>query len=346
MAWFKDTKKMYTAAEVHAEVTAITLAYLAELEQYAKRASIPETIRREASILSAFNLRQSKNAQFVEKAQMAVNKHNEMNATLTFMQMVWEKFGKDVMVVRLDHFFKILEKYDLVCGKLDRYTGSVPQSALDTLTRLDEMWTGGEFPKECAMRIVYAEGFSFNGDKEELAAIKSRCRMPMSVSDKEIMRQIGKLTRRGVRGDQLSPMSHIADGLFIAAPAADMKPLRMVVSFPSAVEAGVKALRRAEQFNSDLRRFPNVNRYEREDIVNQATRKEKERLQGIIERSDLPRYCELEFVKTQPLPKRVVVDPFICSLTPYGVMIHAKWGEEAEDEMIKRYEELSNTING
>lgn len=30
-------------------------------------------------------------------------------------------------------------------------------------------------------------------------------------------------------------------------------------------------------------------------------------------------------------------DPFICSYTPFGIMIHTAWGEEAEDEVLNKY---------
>ncbi len=37
-------------------------------------------------------------------------------------------------------------------------------------------------------------------------------------------------------------------------------------------------------------------------------------------------------------------DPFICTLTPYGVVIHSMWGREAEDETIKKYKALFNRL--
>lgn len=38
-------------------------------------------------------------------------------------------------------------------------------------------------------------------------------------------------------------------------------------------------------------------------------------------------------------------DPFVCSLTKYGVLIFTRWGEEANDKIIKAYEDLDRKIS-
>lgn len=35
-------------------------------------------------------------------------------------------------------------------------------------------------------------------------------------------------------------------------------------------------------------------------------------------------------------------DPFICSYTPFGIMIHTAWGDESEDEVLSKYYEQLN----
>ena len=38
-------------------------------------------------------------------------------------------------------------------------------------------------------------------------------------------------------------------------------------------------------------------------------------------------------------------DPFICSYTDYGILIFARWGEEANDQLIQRMEHINNMLD-
>jgi hypothetical protein len=38
-------------------------------------------------------------------------------------------------------------------------------------------------------------------------------------------------------------------------------------------------------------------------------------------------------------------DPFICSYTNYGILIFARWGEEANDQLIQRMERINNMLD-
>lgn len=54
-----------------------------------------------------------------------------------------------------------------------------------------------------------------------------------------------------------------------------------------------------------------------------------------------PCECFKEHYKINDAPK----DPFICSLTSLGVLIFTRWGEEANDDIIKRFEEFNNKLD-
>lgn len=348
----KPTSKLYTAEDVHRDLIAFVLLFLSDIQQEIERKDVPATINQDAALLSEFGLTNSKNAVIAERLTKEVSAHNKeydrKKAALTFMEDVWQKFGADAMVVRYDHFFQILEKYDMVCGSFDRYTGGIPQEALNALASLKDLWGKGQFRSEYGLPLNYASSFTFRDESRDIVRLRKRARIPMRVSDEAVMWQFAKLCFEDLGVDEPRGLRSINDALFIAAPAADMKPLKMEVTFAPSLTAAkaMEALRQAGRENRDLVFYPSLYTKERDIIQNNAIRAEETRLQSIIEKSDIARYCEIDFIKTQPLPERKLYDPFICSLTPYGVLIHVKWGAEAEDATIKRYEQLRDAIIG
>lgn len=347
----KPTPKLYTAEDVHRDLTAFVLLFLSDIQQEIERKEVPATISQDAALLSEFGLTHSKNAVIAKNLAKEVSAHNEeydrKKAALAFMADVWATFGTDAMVVRYDHFFQILEKYDMVCGSFDRYTGGIPQEALNALASLKDLWGKGQFRSEYGLPLSYAKGFTFRDESCDIVHLRNRARIPMRVSDKAVMRQFAKLCFMSpdyLGESEPRGLGGINDALFIAAPAADMKPLKMKVEFDHNAPSMLDAIAAA-----DKKRNNSMNSLLYESFMemqNRVIRAEETRLQSVIEKSNIARYCEIDFIETQPLPERKLYDPFICSLTPYGVLIHAKWGAEAEDATIKRYEQLRDEIIG
>ena len=345
---------IYTAEDVHRDLTAFILLYLSDIQEEIERKEVPIEITKTASLLEQFGLTNTTNAQIVGKIKSEIETHNleyeRKKTQLTFMQEVWKKFGKDAMVVRYDHFFQILEKYDMVCGSFDRYTGAIPQEAIDILAKLKELKSEAELDKFFSIDFSSVGNVCLTNESKMVKTLTNIARMPfipMEWSTHEAISKIRGAIASGLEvlkaEGKLSPIP-----FFIAAPAADMMPLKLVVRFGDSLTTAKsdKALREALQKHTDWNRWPSLYEDEREHVRNQAIREEEARLQSIIEKSGIGRYCKLDFIKTQPLPERKLYDPFICSLTPCGVLIHAKWGPEAEDATIRRYEQLRDAVIG
>lgn len=358
----------YNEQHVSADLSAMAMLMLTMLcDQVEQNKRYSELIRTKDA-LAKFGFTNAKDTKLLGEMSAQMAEYKNATGTLAFMERVWEKFGKDAIVLRYDHFFQILEKYDMVCGSFDRYLGGVPQVALDTLTRLNGMWKRKELNPEFACPIRWRKDYIVTQKNEMVSRAIKFLRMPLN-STRSVLDKIEPLTYS--HNDRWwhdgSYPETFAEAFFIVAPAADMSPLKMHIVLDT---DEIKKIRNAITRHWDT--LPLVNRsslsqrvidrlglkdrkmseserrdYERErDALADMLDEEQGQLRLLFERSDINRYAKISFLPNNAETIRLLKDPFICSLTPYGVLIHAKWGEEAEDEMIKRYEELSKTING
>lgn len=354
----------YEEAHVTADLTAKAMLMITMLcDQAEQNKSYGELVQTQKD-LSRFGFTNSQGAKMLGEMTEQMRRYTEAQEVLSFMEEVWEKFGKDAMVVRYDHFFEILEKYDMVCGSFDRYLGAVPQEAIDTLNRLADMWEQKQFSQHYGLKLDYMDRYDISDEVDDMQPLIKRIRMPQIVSNKHVIEQIGDITDSEIGMIDEEPLESLTDALFIAAPAADMKPLKMEVRFdtpkcrklrdaefeepdpyPVSLIWRVKSEEQEAQLLEKYREW-NKRRDAFYDSRRRQLRAEEERLKDIFRASDINRYADIEFVKGEPRIERILRDPFICSLSPFGVVIYAKWGAEAEDATIKRYEELRDAITG
>ena len=292
-----DTVKTYTAEEVHAELTSKFLLFMEDIKRTTEYKAVPDSVRQEYETLEKLGFINSKNAELTGRIIRYVNdsnkKHEENIEALHFMKKAWETFGKDVMVVRYDHFFELLKKYNLVCGSFDRYTGTIPPEnlvqiaqAMDSLSKHFNMVEFFVPIRYGNLRIRY-NWSELDFSRFDLYPVESYVRELIPINFSAINRESFAYeiySYQRYHDYEYMDIKHLnAHYCFIAAPAQEMK-------------------------------------------------------ESYVMRAQRTRQLELERVRTY--------DPFICSLTKYGVMIFTKWGNEAQDDIIKRYEELSKYVNG
>lgn len=131
--------KVYTAAEVHAEITAKVVLLMEEMKKQVEEVSLPVEMHSELELLRTTGLTNSRNMQALTDAENHVNKINEerkMTAErIKLIQLLHKHYGKDVMLMRIEDFMSLLDKYNLSCGFLSDYTGSIPRKNLEEIAR-------------------------------------------------------------------------------------------------------------------------------------------------------------------------------------------------------------------
>lgn len=283
--------KTYTASDIHAVIATKSITLLNHVIELQKRdtISIPEMVVKEYDRFHKLGLSNTKNAQLLKKKIEEINEENEKifayNESVTkqiefgkFLKEMLEVFGHNTMLVTFSNFESIIKKYNLSCGLLEHYTGSIPEK---NLAELEQTY-------KCIEKV---KDFSY------IRSIKT-------YHYPNLNRNILKL--RYI--DEINSDS-------ITISREEMKMLE-VFPFVIAKDYGVNYVF-SERFVSS-----------RDVSLGTSTE-----LFIVAPYKDMENGIKFtKFVKSE--------DPFICSYTPFGVMIHTAWGEESEDEILSKYKEL------
>jgi len=204
----------YTAADVHAEITAKAIMLMEILKKEIGEARLPDTVKHEKSLLSRLGFTASKNMQAISSVESRVNQINETrklnNERLKLIQLLHKYYGTNCMLMSLNDFMALLDKYNLSCGFLEDYKGSIPDENLNEVLKAKEFtspnWTN-----------IFKPGVNWI-QKRLVPYYRVKWTMKYQFSDKFkrfplILRQIDSLDMRTSRENST---------LLIAAPAQEM----------------------------------------------------------------------------------------------------------------------------
>lgn len=325
--------KTYTAADVMADLTAKMLLLMEDIRECVEHKQ-SEEIQVELFRLKKLGLNNTANAEALKKAETQIAEYNKKVDTLKFMQHAWNKYGKDVMVVSYAHFMEILEKYDLVCGSLDRYTGAIPEDNLKELDNLYKMHEKGEIDENEALEFEIVRGIGLRNVNDVSEIIKF-ARFPFHINGialPTVYEQMGIKDLRDI--SEIQAIHRLVYGNMFRTELLDEQG-DVIVATETPVSASSFPPKPKHTFDSQFFIAAPCEEMNRIKFNCFTSLSNSSKVDALRKFESLEKYCEL--VETK--------DPFICSFTPYGIMIHSKWGDEAQDEIIKRYEKLSETIN-
>lgn len=195
-----------------------------------------------------------------DRIMAKMDHQRNLRTSKEILQRLKKDFGEEALFVRYDDFEKVINKYNLVCGRLSDYKGVLPEYKMADINRVLTMDIP-EFWKNKISKLYNA--YEIRKGYEKHYKIGFNHKFPFYT--KENFPEEAAWSSSGLFY-KVPYYNHYR--FFIAAPAHEM-----------------------------------------------STKKE------LWERA-----------------KKRAKDPFICAHTKWGIIIFTKWGEEAEDEIIKKYE--------
>lgn len=325
----KETLTLTKEEKIENIKTFLLLNSVLYLEQESKNSpSVPNLIPLNTQIkttednlsrLKKLGFKNSQNYAEVEKVLEDLRRKRLMTLTqvrfLKRVKAIGELFPDTSFLVSYDVFYTLLKKYGLMIGRVNDYTGVIPEKNLKEIETVQEKL-------------------------KEISAFY----LPTPYKDLYEDLGLGKYYRVMLLVKDVSSLSYTDDGEVIKRLVE--KEWRNLI--PSPVDYRLLRGNGIERYsiNSYLKCiytegiFEKSVKYFKEDPIWTS-------INGFPVTSDTLLIAAPEkYLKNKVTVSSFPVDPIVFQPCPYGVLIHSVWGEEAEDKVLADYLRINNIIKG
>lgn len=298
-------KEFYTAEQVHAEVIAQTLVMIESIKQDTQKLSLPEKAQAEKQLLASLGLHNTKNMQVIRDAEDKIVEHNNIIET-----------NKRVL--------KIIEEMHIAFGKKAMY---LPMNVFTQILDKYHLSVGslsdykGTIPETNLQEIVNASKIVNTLATEEYKNV---------VKVNPIARANSVNLVNQDYGFELPDFTEERQKVFNA----------LQQQCPTITESLEKWYRietiHARNEKPEYRRFPMIPNKRRRDW-DFRTGWDAHYMLIAAPSHEMNTVFEIE-------EKRLTDDPIVFSTVGTGVIIYSMWGEEGDDEVMRKYQELNKFI--
>lgn len=299
--------KHYTSEDVHGAVIASTLAILERIKMNVEKASLPVNVSKEKELLESLGLTGSKNMQVIKEAEAKINVHNTIIEDNIKITKIMDEMYK---AFGKNTFYIPMKDFTAI---LDKYNLAVG--------RLEDY--KGTIPEANLVEIAKAKEVIDNFNKN--AKIKHYDRPTTVVEyeeseyfDYEAGRPRTTLTRVEKPGYEYTRMRDLYPTLYFSLQSW----YRLL---------GVRVGDDKESF----KRFPMIKQDEVQWVYNIDGTKHTLLIAAPVQEMDT----------LYEIHERVITDdPIVFSTVGNGVIIYSMWGDEGNDEVMRKYQELNKFI--
>ena len=301
--------KHYTSEDVHGAVIASTLAILERIKMNVEKASLPVNVSKEKELLESLGLTGSKNMQVIKEAEAKINVHNtiiEENIKITkIMDEMYKAFGTNTFYIPMKDFTAILDKYNLAVGRLEDYKGTIPEANIAEIAKAKEMI---DKIRDNEKVIHYDRPTTTKRHKTE------------TIWDDKIM-------------------GYKSVHVMVEEPDFEYTWMRdLYPTLARSLESWYRLTSvKKEADKPSYKRFPMVRHYLEVDRWLHRVDSERHMLLIAAPVQEMNTLYEIS--------ERIITDdPIVFSTVGNGVIIYSMWGDEGNDEVLRKYQELNKFI--
>ena len=301
-------KEFYTAEQVHAEVIAQTLAMIENIKQDMQKLSLPEKAQTEKKLLASLGLHNTKNMKVIRDAEDKIDEHNNIIETnkrvLKIIEEMHAAFGKKAMYLPMNVFTQILDKYHLSVGCLNDYKGTIPEANIAEIAKA----------KEIVDKIH---------DNEKVIHYDK----PTTVK---------RHKTETIWDDKITGYRSIH--VMVEEPDFEYSWMRDIYpTLARSLESWYRLITvTKEEDKSSYRRFPMI----KPTAVSRWSHRVDWETHTLLIAAPVQ-----EMDTLYEISERIITDdPIVFSTVGNGVIIYSMWGDEGNDEVLRKYQELNKFI--
>lgn len=301
--------KHYTSEDVHGAVVASTLAILERIKTNVEKASLPVNVSKEKELLESLGLTGSKNMQVIKEAEAKINVHNTIIEENVKITKIMDEMYK---AFGKNTFYIPMKDFTAI---LDKYNLSVG--------RLEDY--KGTIPEANLVEIAKAKEVVDNFSKNTKVIHYDKPTTVVDYKESEYFDyEAGKTRTHLIRVEKPGYESTRMRDLYPTLYFSLQSWYRLL---------GVRINHDKESF----KRFPMIKPTEMDWFYQIDGEKHTLLIAAPVQ----------EMNTLYEINERIITDdPIVFSTVGNGVIIYSMWGDEGNDEVLRKYQELNKFIAG